>query len=173
VTGRYGEARAEFHKVADSFAQDSGLAYPISARAALWAGDAAGARDDLASLDTTQERGRAIDADRAVLQAGIAALEGRTDEALAGYRDALRTWQDLGCVWDEALVGIDMAILLDPAMPEVRAVGAAARDILVGLKAKPFIEKLDEALATGPAEAGAAVRETAPQAGVETGARAG
>ena len=41
-----------------------------------------------------------------------------------------------------------MAILLDPADPEVRAAAEAAREILVRLGAAPFIERLDAALAS-------------------------
>jgi class 3 adenylate cyclase/tetratricopeptide (TPR) repeat protein len=172
VSGRYGEARTHFQRVATAFVAASGDAHMLGARAALWGADAPGALADLAQVEATQRRGRAFDTDRSVIRAGIAALEGRGEEALAAYREALRTWRDLGCVWDEALCAIDMAILLDPAQPEVRTAGAAAREILVGLKAKPFIEKLDEALAKAPAVPGA-VRGAVPQAGVETGARAG
>jgi hypothetical protein len=48
---------------------------------------------------------------------------------------------------DEALCGLDMALLLDPADPEVRAAADSARQILVWLEAAPFIARLDAALA--------------------------
>src|SRR4029077_7849978 len=98
-------------------------------------------------IDASPRRGRAVDNDRATIHAGIAALEGRTAEAMAGYRQALGVWRDLGLVWDEALCAIDMATVLDPSEPEVRAAGEAAREILVRLRAVPFIERLDAALA--------------------------
>jgi tetratricopeptide (TPR) repeat protein len=148
----YGDARAHVHKVAISFPQDSGEAHLFAARAALWGGDAAGAIADLAEVDATGRRGRALDNDRAVIRAGIAALEGRTAESLAEYRQALRTWRDLGCPWDEALCGIDMATLLDPSEPEVQAAAASAREILTRLGARPFLERLDAALTASPAE---------------------
>jgi hypothetical protein len=50
-----------------------------------------------------------------------------------------RAWGDLGLAWDEALTGIDMATLLEPADPEVRAAADSARDILTRLGAHPFI----------------------------------
>ena len=174
MAGRYGEARTHFHDVGSAFKSAGGEAYLFAARAAIWGGDAPGALADLGQVEATQRRGRAFDTDRLVMRAGVAALEGRSDEALTAYREGLRTWRDLGCVWDEALCAIDMAVLLDPAVPEVRAAGAAARENLVRLKAKPLIEKLDEALAKAPLmPGGAPVREAVPQAGVETGARAG
>ena len=40
-----------------------------------------------------------------------------------------------------------MATLLEPADPEVRAAAEAAREILVRLRAAPFIARLDAALA--------------------------
>jgi len=38
-----------------------------------------------------------------------------------------------------------MALLLDPAEPEVRAAADAARDIFIRLEAAPFIARLDAA----------------------------
>ena len=78
-----------------------------------------------------------------------AALDGRPTEALAGYRDALRRWRDLGLPWDEALAGIDMALLLDPTDPDVAAAVASSRAILERLGARPFLERLDRAQQPG------------------------
>jgi hypothetical protein len=108
--------------------------------------DAEGARADLAAFDASRWRGRALKADRLTMRAGIAALEGRSAEALSLYRDALRVRRELGLVWDEALTAIDMATLLDPAESEVRAAADAAREILARLGAKPFVARLEEAL---------------------------
>jgi hypothetical protein len=79
-------------------------------------------------------------------------LEGRPADALPFYREALRCWRDLDLAWDEALCAIDMATLLDPADPEVRAAAEAAHEILVRLGAAPFIARLAAALAhsSGP-----------------------
>ena len=88
------------------------------------------------------------------MRAGVAALDGRSDEALALYREALRDWRDLGLAWDEALCGLDMALLLDPADPEVRAAADASRGILVRLGAAPFVARLDRALARAAVSAG-------------------
>jgi len=83
----------------------------------------------------------------------------------------MTAWRDLGLAWDEALCAIDMATLLDPTDPEVRAAGEAAREILVRLEAAPFIERLDAALARRPDPDGrsaAVPGTTAGQASVET-----
>jgi hypothetical protein len=91
-----------------------------------------------------------VEADRLTTRAGIAALEGRPDDALSLYREALRAWRALGLAWDEALCGIDMATLLDPSDPDVRAAAESAREILVRLEAAPFIARLDVAMARVP-----------------------
>ena len=54
-------------------------------------------------------------------------------------------WRELGLAWEEALCGLDMAILLDPADPAVRAAAETAREILTRLGATPFLEQLEEA----------------------------
>jgi hypothetical protein len=90
--------------------------------------------------------GPANEADRRTIRAGLAALEGRPAEALPLYREALRVWRDFGLAWDEALCGIDMATLLDPVDPEVRAAADAAREIFIRLGAKPFLARLDAAM---------------------------
>ncbi len=95
---------------------------------------------------TAGVHGPAIEADRTTIRAGLAALEGRPADALAAYRDVIRAWRDLGLAWDEALTGIHMATLLDPAEPEVRAAAEWAREILVRLGAAPFVARLDAAL---------------------------
>ncbi len=67
-----------------------------------------------------------IDARRASIRAGLAALDGRPAEALALYADAFNRFRDLGLPVDEALTAIEMATLLDPALPEVRAAAEAS-----------------------------------------------
>ena len=131
-----------------------------AARALLWAGDLVEARAALAGLASQQ--GPAEIATRTAIEAGVAALEG-DGSALVRYRAALRLARDLGVVFDIALIGIDMATLLDPAEPEVVAAAQEARDILVRLEAKPLIERLDRAMSRGaaPEVAGASARQDA------------
>ena len=152
------EARQAFHHAASLYSPLLPIAIPRAARSGLWLGEGTAAAADLEALETSGFHGPAIEADRRTIRAGLAALDHRPAEALPLYREALRSWRDLGLAWDEALCGIDMAILLDPAEPEVRAAAESAREILVRLGAKPFIARLDTALgraagATGPAAA--------------------
>jgi class 3 adenylate cyclase/tetratricopeptide (TPR) repeat protein len=115
----------------------------LAARAAIRAGDAASAATDLAAIEATGARGPAIDARRAAIQAGLAALEGRRADAMSLYREANRRFRDSGLPLDEGLTAIEMATLLDPADPEVRAAVDAGREIFGRLRAQPFLEQLE------------------------------
>ncbi len=118
----------------------------MAARAALLARDAASAAADLEALEATGVHGPAIEARETSIRAGLAALDGRPADALALYADAIRGFRDLGVPLDEALTAIEMATLLDPALPEVRAAADAARAILTRLRAQPFLDRLDVAM---------------------------
>ncbi len=138
---------------------------PRAARAALWMGDVSTAQAHLAASEASGLHGPSIEADRRTVRAGIAALEGRSTEALPLYRESLRAWRDLGLSWDEALCGLDMVVLLDPADPEVRSIAESTREILVQLEAAPFIARLDAAVdsAVGSGDRPGARRPNVPE----------
>ena len=150
VAGDLVEAQAQFHQAAENDPADTD-AGSDAAHAALWRGDLEGAAAELEALDESGFRTPAAEARRVTIRAGLAAGEGRLPEALGLYRDALRRWRDLRFVVDETLCVIDMVTLLDPAEPDVRAAAEAAREILVRLKAKPLLERLDAAMEKKPA----------------------
>ena len=154
-------ARSAWLEAGAHMSYEQHVSLPRASRAALWSGDVAAARGDLDTLEASGFHGPAMEADRRTIQAGVAALEGRSDEALVLYRDALRAWRELGLAWDEALCGLDMALLLDPSEPEVQAAAEAAREILVRLEAVPFIARLDAAMTSSTIEAGLAAPSTA------------
>ena len=122
------------------------LATPLAARAALWAGDVARAREQMAIVDKTMMRGEALANDRKSLLASIAAIEGRAAEALGLYREALAGWRSLGLAWDEALTVIDMARFLGPSEAEVHTAADWALATMQRLGAKPYIERLQVAM---------------------------
>jgi hypothetical protein len=160
IASRYSEATDEYFAAARASGVFTQWALPLAGRSAVLAGDSKRARDAVQELDELGISGPALAADVETIRAGIAALEGHTADALAGYRRALTAWRDLGLDWDEALCGIEMTMLLDPAEAEVRAAGNAAREILVRLGAIPFVERLDVALARSSARAGASASRT-------------
>jgi hypothetical protein len=151
AAGRLEEARGEALELGRLSPGTNALAAcSLAARAALWSGDVDAARSDLASLESTHAHGPAITLHKATIRAGIAALEGRASDALAGYREALREWHEAGLPVLEALTAIDMAMVLDGTLPEVQAAGATAREIFGRLGARPFLERLESALARRP-----------------------
>ncbi len=146
AAGDLAAARAAWHRVGDLVASTRSWSLGSAARAALWAGDAAGAQEDLAKLDASGLHGSTAELQRAGIRAGLAALQGRPVEALRLYRQVSQGWRDSGFLWLETLTAIDMAILLGPIEPEVRAAADSARETLTRLGAKPFVERLDAAM---------------------------
>jgi class 3 adenylate cyclase/tetratricopeptide (TPR) repeat protein len=124
------------------------------ARVSLWLRDADALEADLVALAASGRFGAALNADRMTLNAGLAALRGRKDEALHQYAQAAGECRRLKLPWAEALLGIDMATVLDPSLPEVAEAIARSRTILGELGARPFLERLEvEALRGGPSPA--------------------
>ncbi len=141
--GRYADAHAQWMEVARVSALNAPYVLPRAVHMALLAGDVEAARDGLGRLELTSAHGRAIDIDKTALRAGFAAIEGRTQEAIAGYRAAVAGWQDLGLLWDEALTELAFATLVGVDEPEAKAAAADCRAILERLGATPILALLD------------------------------
>jgi len=135
------------------------ISAPLAARAALWAGDGEAARRILDGLKASAYRGAALANDKATIQAGLAAIDGRPAEALAAYREVNRTWRSLRLAFDEALTGLDMVQLLDRDDPEVRAVADASRTIFERLGARPLLARLEAAVGRAAPRATSAASE--------------
>ncbi len=161
--GDHAAAMLAHRRVADLNTGVRSEALGLAARAAIRLGDAAAAAADLAALQATGMRGPAIDARKLSIQAGIAALEGREAEALGLYRDAIRRFRDAGLPVDEAFTAIEMAALLDPAEPDVRAAGDAAREVLERLGARPLLVQLEAEMARPHVREGAIGRGARPE----------
>jgi tetratricopeptide (TPR) repeat protein len=141
-------------------------------RAALWAGNADGAREALERFDAIGAHGAAYGTFRRTVAAGIAALQGRADEAVPAYREALREWRDLGATFDQALTALDMAQLLPGPAPDLPGIAAAARDIFAQLDARPFIDRLDAAMAAREGSVDAPSSAPSTSSSVATSGRA-
>ncbi len=147
--GAFTDGRAASRRMAGLSALNAPSAYALAARAALLAGDRAAAASDLQALEATGMHGPIIEARRTSIRAGLAALDGRTAESVALYREAIRRFRDAGVPLDEAFTEIEMATFLDPAIPEVAAAVEAGREILSRLGARPFLERLEAAAGRG------------------------
>ncbi|MET1231552.1 MAG: adenylate/guanylate cyclase domain-containing protein [Candidatus Limnocylindrales bacterium] len=157
--GDLATARQEAEAAADATNYFVPISLPLAIRAALWAGDGAGAGEVLARLEASVMKGQAVGLDRATLRAGLAALEGRRAVAVAGYREALHGWRQLGLAFDEAMATLDLAVVLAPSedeMPEAADAIRAARRTLTRLGAQPLLARLD---GVQTVEAGSPVNE--------------
>jgi len=120
--------------------------FRLAVRAALWARDGDASRAAIDLLDQAGFHGRVVELAGITFRAGLAALDDRPVEALAGHRHALAGWREIGLPLDEAFTAIEMATLLDPADPVVSAAAERAREILVPLRALPFLDRLEAAM---------------------------
>jgi class 3 adenylate cyclase/predicted ATPase len=119
----------------------------LAMRPALWAGDLERARAVAERLGSDPATGLSITASRIAARAGIAALENRVDEAVAGYRDALSRLRDLGEDINVARYALDFVTLVGADHPATREPAAEARKIFERVGARPYLERLDAALA--------------------------
>jgi hypothetical protein len=125
-------------------------------RAALWMGDLPTARR-MRDAWSVQQPGRRSSTVRSMLDAGVAQLEGRTDEARRGYAEALAGWRSRGLRFELGLCALDVITCgaMDP--DERRRVADEARAIFTELRAAPYLSRLDAATRAGDS-AGAATQ---------------
>jgi hypothetical protein len=114
----------------------------LAGRVAVWRRDAEALRRMIERHEGLRVHGQAISLERVAMRAGLAALDGRTADAHSGYRDAVAGWRDLGLEWDEAMTGLEMAVVLDRGRPDVVAAIERSREILDRLRARPFLDRL-------------------------------
>jgi hypothetical protein len=161
MAGERADAIVRWRRYAAYSPLNATMALAKAVRVSLWDGDLAAARTDLEAHVATANHGGGIDAARATMRAGIAALSGDRPAALRGYRDALRQWRDLGLAWDEALCGLDIALLLGADEADVRAAAERSREVFASVGARPFLERLEAALGSEAVTGGDAPSTTA------------
>ncbi len=122
-------------------------------RAALWLGDPARVRMALELYEARPDRGRVVAVTRQTLRAGLQALLGERDAAMAAYRDAIRRWRDMDVPFMLGLCLLDVATLVGPREPEARAAADEARAIFTRLGSPPLLARLDAGLAKWEARA--------------------
>jgi hypothetical protein len=137
--------------ILDLDAQNPEIAMLVALRAAIWSRDLERTRR-VAALRATLPAGPFGKAEIAHGNAAVAALEGRTADALAGFRDVRTTLDRLQQHFDAALRAVDAAVLL-PDEAEIHAWADEARPLLEDLRARPYLAKLDEALASASSPA--------------------
>jgi class 3 adenylate cyclase/predicted ATPase len=148
VAGNFASARTHWHAYGDEFSQGTLDAYLSAAECAIALGDPAAAREDLATVQPLIRRRNVSKARVTGILAAIDALEGREDEASAGFRVAIEELQALGTAFYEAECVQELAATLDTDEPELLAAIERTRAFLARVGAAPLLERLDARLAT-------------------------
>jgi class 3 adenylate cyclase/tetratricopeptide (TPR) repeat protein len=161
--GRWSEAAAGWLSAAEVQAFGASESLTNRNRAAALARDPDALRDNLDRLNSLGYHGRMFDLTVRTNEAAIAALEGRHAEALGLHRSSMAALAELGARFSEAMVGLQMAWLLDPTDAEVRAAAERSREILVSLRAHRVVDWLDEAMTRGTTSAGRPAHGTAAE----------
>ena len=118
----------------------------LAGLAALMASDPGRAGAALAAHEGTGQHSRLLGFDRRLLRAGLAGLDGRRVEAIREAQAVIAEYERLGLPWRQALGTLMLASTVGADEPEVRALAGPAREILVRLGARPFLERLDAAM---------------------------
>ncbi|MEP7158329.1 MAG: adenylate/guanylate cyclase domain-containing protein, partial [Chloroflexota bacterium] len=155
--GRFEDAQRHWLHIAESWSSQAPASYYQSSRPALWAGDLDALKRYFQGIEATGFHGPVVEVRRTNMRAGIAALEGRSRDALALYGEAFAAWGNLKVLWEQALTGIDMATVLDPSEPTVAAAIKTTRETLTRLEAKPYLARLEMVLARPRSQAKTAV----------------
>jgi tetratricopeptide (TPR) repeat protein len=165
VAGQYGEAAEHFRRSAELNTTNIATDLPRMVRSRLWGGDHAGMRDALGELDRAEIHGRPVDLSRRTMHAALTALDGDPEAAAQAYATILPELAEMGLVLEQAMVVLDMALVLGPDAPVVRSSADEARAILGRLGARPLVDRLETLLHAAPERSGAVARvEPAPRA---------
>jgi class 3 adenylate cyclase/tetratricopeptide (TPR) repeat protein len=117
----------------------------VGATLAAHAATAGDLRDDLLqvleALRTSPFHGRLGTAAIAGAEGGLAAREGRWDDARTGYRHALELYRQAGDLLAEAVTGLEWGALAAERDPEATAAGAAGEAFFVERGAEKTVER--------------------------------
>jgi class 3 adenylate cyclase/tetratricopeptide (TPR) repeat protein len=109
-------------------------------------GDLEVVRESVRSIDEEGFGGRSIEASRVLARAGVAALEGRPDEAVTLYRESIELSDKAGFPFLTALARL-LALRLLPDEPGLAGWDAEARRHFEQVKSPPLLALLDRTVA--------------------------
>jgi tetratricopeptide (TPR) repeat protein len=146
IEGRYAEGAAASFRSVSIIASGASEDLPVAARASLWAEQPEDAQRALDQLRAIGGHGRMIHAQLTTMAAGIAAAEGRIEEAAASYGEAIRHWRELSSLFDMGLCELDFVKFVGGERPEVVAAADEARAIFREIGSPALLRRLDETL---------------------------
>jgi hypothetical protein len=144
--GRPTEASDRIGEAADRASGVSALFLAWAGRAAIWARDPDRLRIIIDRLDQDADRSKAWRDDIAEMRAALAGLEGRIDEALAGYRTSIASRRAAGTHFIAAWMALNQLIVLGPGVDEAVSAAEEVRPLFERLGARAYLARLDEAL---------------------------
>ena len=135
-------------------------------RAAIWTGSDDRVRIAAAAVTSGPSSGPLTRCFRRAAEGAVAFVDGRPAEAVEALREAINGLDALGQPFDAAEMALD-ALILMPGEPEVRRIAAEHRSVLESVRARPELERLDEALGSMPlaSPAATAIRVEASASG--------
>jgi class 3 adenylate cyclase/tetratricopeptide (TPR) repeat protein len=134
-----------------------------SGRAAIWAMDGDRLERARVALEAEPVRSQMRSGELIEFTAALAGMDGRVDEALAGFRAAIDGQREANLLVPAAWMAIDQAIVLGPEIEAVRRDAAWARELLEGLGARAFLDRLNEAM-EAPRSTRVEIRQSAESA---------
>ena len=143
-----GDERTAFRMAMELFAatpQNPEVPAYLAVQAAALSRDPALIREAARVSDDVRGSGAWSTAQRLAARAMLAAVEGRTQEAITDLREARAILLRVGLDFDIAIYSILAATLL-PDQPEVRTWAEEVRPLLEELRAAPWLKFLDQAL---------------------------
>ncbi|HYK95381.1 MAG TPA: adenylate/guanylate cyclase domain-containing protein [Candidatus Dormibacteraeota bacterium] len=143
AAGDWRAAYAELIAQADSSVLNAPYVLQPAGVVATLDGDPDAAQQALERLAKIGTRGRAVDANRIGIEAGVAALRGDRAGAMIGYRQAISGLHDLGVVLDEAWLAMAAGACLGTDDPEIKGWMDRARETLERVGAKPILAHLE------------------------------
>lgn len=165
ISGDSVRAAELYLAAADLGSQVSHIYLSFAVRALIWSRDVEGAR--IAAARHRQiAPGFVLDAAIGMAaDAGIAALEGRLDDGIQGYREALAQLASIHVEWLVAVIGYEFVRVVGADHPATKEAAARSREIFERIRARPWLEMLEAAIAAGRPAAPPNGRRAAVSAG--------
>jgi class 3 adenylate cyclase/tetratricopeptide (TPR) repeat protein len=146
AAGRFEEAAAASFRSVGINASGAADDLPVAARASFWAGDREGASRALEAMKAIGGHGRTIHAHTNTIEAGLAAADGRMEDAAARYAEAISHWRALDSQFEMALAQLDFVRFVGGERPDVLTAGEEARRVFQAIGSQPLLRRLDETL---------------------------
>jgi len=146
LDGRPDEATAGFRSAIPLTVQNTTEARVGLIRSAAWAGDLEAAHEGLQEARAQSYSGHYADGVSAMAAAGVAALDDRHAESVAGYGRAVDLFTRSGAHFDTALTQLTALILL-PDEASIAGWADEARERFEIVKSPPLLARLEEAIA--------------------------